>query len=322
MITRRRFIQGVATGAITAPFLSVPKLSVIENVPLFDSRHIPGWIRNSSSDWQSDFPYVEFFKKNSISNKSPHAPYYPLNIIHQNLYKSPDSVKRIGDHVDIFVMSAHLEDIHNLERIFLYKRYIHEAGLSYGCFTIPKESGGIPEVLANEDFLEMVDRLPCSIILVDAQAIEETVPILPLATSEDSNRDRILQAAICGLIEPVVTQSLIACDYADLKVVLEKNKLFAMGVGFLDLSDDAEVSAKEAISTIYNQVTLGSICINPIHSCWINVYCGSESNMNHYCEVSEAIGYRRHDDSYIFVNLSIDNGLDNYVMETCYLSLA
>ncbi len=322
MISRREFIQSIIAGAITTPFLGVSYGSMLSGTASFQTRHIPGWSRQVTSLFtEQAFPFVDFFKNNYLIIHDDDPVDLSFNVVHHNLFAPPLSVKKLNEGVDLFVISAHLEAIDNLERIYLFESFVQNAALSFGCFTLPPGTGGIQSILRNKNIIQILDRLPCSIVLIDTQAIERTVPRLPLANSNDSNRDRILQTAICGMLEPVVTLGIIGIDFADLQAVLKNSKLFGMGIGFINMTDDLEKATEEAFNAICNQITPDAKLNNTIGGGWINV-CGNQNmTMEHYESVAKRICNSIHEDANITVSLTVDNGLSDHVMETCFFSL-
>ncbi len=290
-----------------------------------NSKQIPGWFRQiSSGSSEQPLSFEELFSGNSscwdISNINPDSD-YSMRIFHQNLYEQPASVEEINADT-CFVISANLIDVDDVERICLFEEHVQRASLSFGCFTLPSGTGGFHAALKNRDLLWQIERLPCSIVLIDTQEIVKVVPKLPFVTPNDSNDDRVLQTAICGLMVPVATTSIISVDCADLRHLLNSHKLFGMGVGFMDNSDNVRKEAEAVCSNIFNQIAPGVDPCNAIGSGWIAVCSNSENfSMTQFAAVADVMSDFSHEDADPFITLTFDGNLEDNVMVTSIIGL-
>jgi len=325
MITRRKFIQGVAAGALTAPYINVPFVAAYPDTIASIAKQIPAWTRNVKySNSNITFPFTKFFQDNYLTNPITGKFGHQLTAVHQNLYEPSNVTFQFSESVDVFTISAHLKSITDLEQLHLFDEYIQRAELSFGCFTLPPGTKDLTEVYSDESFTQILKSLPCHIVLIDAQAIETTTPILPMVHLTDSNKDRILQTAIMGLIEPVFNPGFVGIDFADLKVIFpnqtKTNYLYGFGIGFVKATDNIEVASIDVMQRILGQITLDKDTENR-WICWANV-CGSENvTMNHYGALAGQVCQSIQEDGFCFTTLTVDHGIGDYIMTTCYLQL-
>ena len=323
MITRRRFVKGVVASTISASSIKIPLSLALATDDFFTSRYIPGWTRQVTCDWtEQAFSFSDLFHNGYLTRHRDYPYGTFFNVVHHNLYESPQTVKELNDDTHLFVISGHLESIDNIDRIFLFDEHIQKSELSLACLTIPSSSGGIQSVLNERKFAKLFENLPCSIVLVDTQEIEASSPVLPLATPFGSNKDRILQTVIYGIIEPVVTVGMVSVDIADLKIMLRENKLIGAGLFFINMSDDLKIAREEAINVICSQITQNVPRINSMNFCWANVCGGRELSMDYYEATANILNDYGHDDALWGVSLTVDSGLKDYVMSTYYIGLA
>ncbi len=182
MISRRNFMKGVAKGTLIAPFLGVSQLPGLVH-SASHNRYLPGWSRQVTCAYTEQvFPFRDFFKNDYLIKYYDYPFGIPFNVVHQNLYDSPIFANNFNGDIHLFVFSAHLNDISDLEKIHQHESNIQRAELSWCFFTLPKDTHGIATFLDDKNFMQQLDKLTCSIVLVDAQAIERTVPKLPHTT--------------------------------------------------------------------------------------------------------------------------------------------
>ncbi len=321
MLTRRKFIKNVTVGALATPFLGMPRFPEVFNTAS-QSRYIPGWSRHVACEWTEQvFPFTDFFKNDYLIRSHDYPFNTPFNVVQQSLYEPCKSVMKFTDKVHLLVISEHLDGIESVEHLFNHDDHINDADLSFGFFTLPKNIGGIKGALQNRSFIQLLDRLPCPVVLVDAQEVERTVPKLPLVNPSNSNRDRILQTAICSVLEPIVNVGMIGVDFADLRALQCHGKLFGVGIGFIDMSEDLDTAAVNSFNTICNQIGLGGNLSNVVNSCWGNVCGNHKISMDHLKSLADRLHAFDHEDAYLVTSLTLDNGLEVYVMETCVFGL-
>ncbi len=115
---------------------------------------------------------------------------------------------------------------------------------------------------------------------------------------------------------------LVSIDFIDLKALEYHCKFYGMGIDFIDMSEDLDKSSGEAFSAICNQIGIEKNINNSINTCWGNV-CGNHMmTMDHLQSLTEKLHGLCHEDAYIIASFTVDNGLEDYVMQTCYLGLA
>jgi len=324
MISRRAFIKGVSACTLTAPFWGLPNVSADFN-QLFSSREkcIPGWHRDVTCEWieKKSFPFADFFRNNSFVRSYDYPFLKDFNVVHHNLYESPLSVKKLDGEVQLFILSAHLESIDDIEKVHLFEKSIHEAELSLGFFSAPSGSTDIQSLLKDNSFIQKLDKIECGIVLLDTQAIINDAPRLPLYNSHDTNRDRVIQTAIASIVEPVVSMNMISCDFSDLRALLHPGKFFGLGIGFIDTSKELNQEVEKAFQSMCSQIKLEEHHGHLINSCWSNVCVNHQATMDHYEATTVVVDHYCQDDGYYIPSFTIDDGLEGYLMQTCIMGL-
>ena len=319
MITRRRFVKAVIASAVSASLIKVPSVA---SASLAKANQIPGWTRQVTCDWSEQaFSFSELFNKGYLIRHFDYPNGTPFNVVHHNLYESPQAVKELNDGTHLFVLSGHLENIESINRIFLFNEHIQKSELAFACLTLPPDSDGIQSILIEKEFTNLFNSLPCSIVLIDSERIETSSPVLPLASPYGGNKERILQTIIYGIIEPIITVGMISVDFADLKVMLRDNKLIGAGLSFVKIPADLNIAQDEVISVICSQITQNAPQIKNMNFCWANVCGGKDFTMAYYQATAEILDVYAHEDAMNGVSLTVDSGLEGYVMNTCYIGL-
>ncbi len=325
MINRRRFLQGIAGGLVLSPLLSYGLPKALSGC----DKYIPGWAPNYQHTYGhgrvvfEDFFAKDYFWGKAVSREDTIVE-YSHNLFHQNLYDPPMATLEDDEDIDLCIISASLKDIYDLERLHLFEELFHKAYCSFGCLTLPPNADTIVTIRDNKDFNQLLERLPCPVVLIDAHAIERTVPKLPTIKPHSNNTDRILQSTIIGILAPLVVHSYIGIDSADFLRFMEASKLVGMGIGFMNHSAiDLNLAAEEAVNTIYDQIAPGMDIAQKFDSCWVNV-CGNDKllTMDMYQVVANKIHSDIPEHSNVFIGLTIDNGLEDDIMITCFGGLA
>lgn len=320
MINRRRFLQGVAGGVVLTSLAGLSNTFLLPKTVPLRSSHIPGWAPvYGKTRERGILSLKDFFETNYLGEDNPFT--YKVATIHQDLYQPPLVHNELTEELALCIISAELKNLYDVERVGLFDNLIQSAYSSFGCFTLPFGIDGIPNALGNKRFTQQLNKLSCSIVLIDAQAIERTVPKLPMITA-NNNRVRILQTAISGMLAPLLLRSPLAIDSADLNTVLNNYRLIGMGVGYMSELDDLDRAADKAVNTICNQIVPGMDLSSKFNPCWVDISGNSKVlTMSIIEAVSNRIQNDLHEDASIVIGLTVDEGLDEDIMITCFAGL-